>query len=61
MKPSESTVASIAIGAPVATLIVWFITLAGVDVPDHIEPAIGAVISAIVGFFFWGGRSADTK
>lgn len=62
MKPSASTVASVGIGIPVATILSWaFGTFAGVDVPGPVEAAFGAVISAAVGYFFIGGKSAHTE
>lgn len=62
MKPSTSTVASVAIGVPAATILAWALTqFAGVDVPGPVESAFGAVIGAVVGYFFTGGKAADTE
>jgi hypothetical protein len=61
LKPSTSTVASIGIGVPVATIISWALTeFAKIAVPGPVEAAIGVVIGAIVGYFFLGGKAADT-
>lgn len=60
MKPSNSTVASVGIGVPLATIIAWVIGQFGLDMPGEVQAAVGAVISAIVGYFFVGGRKADT-
>lgn len=60
--PSQSTVMSVAIGAPVAVIFTWAMnTWGGVTVPGHVEAAIGAVISAAVGYLFTGGRRVDTE
>jgi hypothetical protein len=61
MKPSTSTVASVGIGVPLATILSWIVsTFAGVEVPGPVEAALGAVIGAVVGYFFMGGKAADT-
>lgn len=60
MKPSSSTVASVGIGVPVATIISWAVnTFAGVEVPGEVQAAFGAVVSAAIGYFFSGGRADD--
>ena len=60
MKPSNSTVASVGIGVPAATIISWALnTFAGVQVPGPVEAAFGAVLGAIIGYFFSGGRADD--
>lgn len=62
LRPSTSTVASLSIGVPVATIIAWVLsTFAGVEVPGPVEAAFGAVISTVVGYFFVGGRAAHTE
>lgn len=62
MKPSTSTVASVGIGVPAATILAWALTeFAGVSVPGGVEAAFGAVIGAAVGYFFAGGKAADTQ
>lgn len=62
MKPSQSTVASAIVGVPLATIISWALnTFAGVAVPGPVEAAFGAVLGALVGYVFKGGRAADTE
>lgn len=62
LRPSASTVASVGIGVPVATIVAWlFGTFAGVEVPGPVEAAFGAVISAAVGYFFIGGKAVHTE
>lgn len=62
MKPSRSTVASVGIGVPVATIAAWALhQFAGVIVPGAVEAALGVVIGAVAGYFFKGGRAADTE
>lgn len=59
--PSRSTVASIGIGIPVATLIAWLLSqFASVEMPGEVQAALGALVSAIIGFFFTGGKRSDT-
>lgn len=60
MTPSPSTVASVGIGVPVATLISWILSVTlTLEVPGEVQAAMGAIISAIVGMFFLGGKRAD--
>ena len=60
MRPSTSTVASVGIGVPVATILSWAVnTFAGVEVPGEVQAAFGAVVSAVIGYFFSGGKSED--
>jgi hypothetical protein len=62
MKPSTSTIASAAIGVPLATIISWLLnTFVGVEVPGPVEAAFGAVLGAGVGYFFMGGKAVDTE
>lgn len=62
MKPSQSTVASFGIGVPTASIVAWCLQMfAGVTMPSHVEAALGALVSAIVSYFFRGGRAADTQ
>jgi hypothetical protein len=62
MKPSNSTWAGVGIGVPVATIIAWCLDqFAGVAVPGEVQAAVGAVVSAVVGYFFAGGKAADTE
>lgn len=60
MSPSQSTVASLGIGAPLAAIVSWLATLAGVEMPGPVEAAFGAVFSAVIGYFFMGGKREDT-
>ncbi len=60
MKPSTSTIASAAIGVPLATIVSWALSsFAGVSVPGPVEAAFGAVLGAAVGYFFSGGKADD--
>jgi len=58
--PSNSTIASVGIGIPLATIISWVVSLTGVVMPGPVEAALGAVISAAVGYFFLGGKKEHT-
>lgn len=60
--PSNSTVASVGIGIPVATLVAWMLSqFANVPMPGEVQAALGALVSASVGYFFTGGRRVDTE
>lgn len=60
MKPSNSTVASVGIGVPLATIISWSVhTFVGVEVPGEVQAALGAALSAAIGYFFSGGQQSD--
>lgn len=62
MNPSNSTVASAAIGIPLAVIASWLIhQFGGVEVPGPVEAALGAVLSVASGYFFKGGQSAHTE
>ena len=62
MKPSASTVASLGIGVPLATIVSWALSaFGGVAVPGPVEAALGAVLGAAVGYFFKGGIASDTE
>lgn len=61
MKPSTSTVASVGIGVPLATIIAWIIGQFGIDMTGEVQAALGAVLSAAVGYFFTGGKAVDTE
>lgn len=62
MKPSNSTIASAALGIPVATVLSWLLNqFAAVEVPGEVQAAIGAIVSAAIGYFFIGGKSVDTE
>ena len=61
-RPSGSTFASVGIGIPVAVVMSWLVsTFGGVEVPGPVEAALGAIISALVGYFFTGGKAVDTE
>lgn len=58
--PSTSTIASAALGIPIATIFSWIMSeFLTVSVPGPVEAAIGAVISTVIGYFFLGGKSDD--
>jgi Ca2+/H+ antiporter len=60
--PSPSTVASIALGVPVATIVSWLLnTFLTVVVPGPVEAAMGVVIGQLMGYFFLGGRKNDVE
>lgn len=62
MKPSNSTIASLGIGVPLATIASWALnTFAGVQVPGPVEAALGAVLGGVIGYFFAGGQAAHTE
>lgn len=60
MKPSNSTLAGLGIGVPLATIIAWILNLQGVEMPGEVQAALGAVISACIGYFFSGGKAGDS-
>lgn len=61
MTPSNSTMASAALGIPLATIVSWALTeFFGVAVPGPVEAAFGAALGAIVGYFFKGGQNVHT-
>lgn len=60
LQPSTSTIASLAIGVPAATVISWlFNQFSGIAVPPEVQTAFGALVSAFVGYFFIGGKHED--
>lgn len=65
--PSNSTIASVGIGIPAATIISWLwngiasVKFPELVMPGPVEAAIGAIISAGVGYFFHGGKANDTQ
>jgi len=60
LTPSNSTIASVALGVPVATVVAWLLQqFAGIAVPGEVQAAIGAIISSVIGYFFLGGQHAD--
>jgi hypothetical protein len=60
MKPSTSTVASVGLGIPIATMVKWILSLFGVEMPEDVTLQAGVLFGAIVGYFFQGGKAADT-
>lgn len=62
MRPSPSTYASIGIGVPAATVAAWFLdACCQIPVPGEVQAAMGALISALVGYFFIGGKNEDVN
>lgn len=60
--PSNSTVASIGIGIPAATVLSWICDVAfHLQMPGAVEAAMGALISALVGYAFKGGKAKDLE
>lgn len=60
--PSASTYASLGLGIPIATVISWALNqFLSIAVPGPVEAAIGAIIATVAGYFFSGGRRADTE
>jgi len=61
LRPSNSTIASVGLGIPTATLIAWLLDVTiHVQMPGEVQAAMGALISAIIGYAFLGGRHVDT-
>lgn len=62
MMPSNSTFASVGLGVPVAVIIAWMLgAFAGIEMPGEVQAALGAIVSAVVGFFFNGGQATHTE
>ena len=62
MMPSNSTIASVGLGVPVAVIVAWALnTFAGIGMPGEVQAALGAIVSAGTGFFFNGGQAAHTE
>lgn len=61
MKPSNSTIASVGIGVPLATILAWIASQFGIDMPGEVQAAVGAVVSAAIGYLFIGGKAVDTE
>lgn len=59
MRPSNSTYASVGIGVPVASVISWVVSLFGVSMPGPVEASTGVIVSAVIGYFFLGGKAED--
>lgn len=58
--PSASSVASVGIGVPVATVVAWLLQqLAAIEMPGEVQAAVGALVSAMIGYWFSGGRRED--
>lgn len=60
MVPSQSTVIGGGLGVSVSTLICFVLSYYGIPVPGEVGAAIGAVATALLGYFFSGGKRADT-
>lgn len=61
LSPSQSTLASVGIGIPLATVAAWLLNACcQIDMPGEVQAAFGALISAGIGYFFNGGRERDT-
>lgn len=61
MTPSVSTVASVGLGIPIATILSWLLDVTvHLQMPGPVEAACGVVIGAVVGYFFKGGQASDT-
>lgn len=62
LTPSVSTVASVGIGIPVATILSWICDVGlHIQMPGPVEAAFGAVISAVIGYLFKGGKAVHTE
>lgn len=60
--PSSSTLASVGLGVPIATVAAWIAGVCcNVPVPGEVQAAIGALISTGIGYFFAGGRKGDLE
>lgn len=60
--PSASTVASVGIGIPLATVAAWCMQqFASIEVPGEVQAAFGALVSAGVGYLFAGGKRRDME
>ena len=61
-RPSVSTVASVGLGVPVATIVSWALSeFAKISMPGPVEAAVGVIIGALIGYFFTGGKASDTE
>lgn len=59
MSPSNSTIASATLGAPLAILLCWLVkAFAHTEVPVEVGAAMGGIIGALAGYFPQGGQSA---
>ncbi|TXH46100.1 MAG: hypothetical protein E6Q97_30290 [Desulfurellales bacterium] len=60
MTPSPSTLASVGLGVPIATVGAWLANVfGGIEMPGEVQAALGALISAGIGYAFSGGRARD--
>ena len=59
--PSPSTLVGAGLGTPLAVIVVWVIeTYSHVTVPGMVAAALGALLSALVGYFPRGGNAGNT-
>ena len=59
--PSPSTLVGAGLGTPLAVIVVWGVeSFAHVTVPGMVAAAIGALLSALVGYFPRGGNAGNT-
>jgi uncharacterized protein YcfJ len=50
----------VGLGIPVATIAAWLLQqFASVEMPGEVQAAMGALVSAMVGYWFNGGRRED--
>lgn len=57
LKPSVNTVLSAGLGVPLAVIIAWIVGLIGIQMPGEVQAALGAILSALVGYLSPGGRT----
>lgn len=50
-KPHRKVAAGAVVGLPAGVLVVWLLSLAGVDVPPEPATAIGTLASFVAGYF----------
>lgn len=50
----------VAIGLPLAVVLVWLVGLTGTEVPAEVATALGSIISGLIGYFM-PERRADIK
>lgn len=61
MVPSPSTMIGAGLGTPLAVIVVWGVeSFAHVTVPGMVAAALGALLSALVGYFPRGGNAGNT-
>lgn len=59
--PSQNTVASFALGVPIATIGAWVAQLCcQVAVPGEVQAAVGAILTALIGYLteVWQAKRA---